>query len=471
MKKIYLSFLLLGLSVAGYSQAPSISVTASTPDTVCAGTPVTYTAVATNTGTSPLYVWSINGVITAGGVNFTYTPHNGDRVKCAIVSNSPTAVPDTASTSLLMTVNPVFAPSVAISTGSGDTLCTGVSTIFTAVPSGGGTAPLYQWYRNYTAVSVASSYTYVPANGDIISCTMVSNYVCRTADTASQTTVMTVSNNITPVVHISTSTGSNTSCIDQVVTFDATQTGGGFNPSYNWTVNGLPAGSGNSYSYVPNNGDLVAVHMTSSFPCVTTPAASTVMGVTVLPVVVPVVAVVSNPGPAVSSAVADTFRCNIISGGGINPVFQWFKGAAPIAGATTNRWVAPAGSLHTNDSIACQVTNTDQCSNVSAFGWQRIIINNNTGVSILGQNAGDISLTPNPSKGSFTVTGTYVNDEPVHMTITDMLGREVYQADHTVINGQLSAAVQLPSGINAGIYIVNLHSAGGNNVVRLAIEK
>ncbi len=54
--------------------------------------------------------------------------------------------------------------------------------MFTAVPTNGGTAPVYQWKKNGTNVGISSA-TYTDAglnNGDIITCILTSNATCPT---------------------------------------------------------------------------------------------------------------------------------------------------------------------------------------------------------------------------------------------------------------------------------------------------
>ncbi|NCA75642.1 MAG: hypothetical protein EOM90_04850, partial [Alphaproteobacteria bacterium] len=57
----------------------SVIVTISySTNSVCSGTPVTFTAVPTNPGTSPVYQWKVNGVGTGSNSPvFAYAPANG----------------------------------------------------------------------------------------------------------------------------------------------------------------------------------------------------------------------------------------------------------------------------------------------------------------------------------------------------------------------------------------------------------
>ena len=453
---------------------PTVSITASTPTTICAGTPVTYSATATNAGTSPLYVWSINGVITSGGAVFNYTPANGDVVKCWILSSYTCAVPDSASASITMTVNPVFAPSVDISTGMGDTVCTGMLATFTAIPSGGGTSPVYQWWINYAPVSAATAYSYTPNNGDIISVTMHSNYTCRTADSATHTTVISVVNNLLPSVTITNNAFGAISCEGQEVTYVATPVVGGYTPAYAWTVNGLPVGSSaNTFSYTPSNGDVIAVTMTSSFPCVATPIATNSMTMTVLPIEFAVSTVTAHPGYILTPTMADTFVCTIISGGGLAPGYQWYRNGVPVAGATNNTWAVPGGYLHNYDSIACQVVNTDLCSGISSFEWMHLTVdpNANVGVQTIAGNEAVVNVMPNPTNGVFAIKGSLGAgvDESVTIEITDMLGRVVYTAETPAVNGVLEARIVMSSNVG-GVYLLNVHSAHVSKVFHIVLE-
>jgi len=73
------------------SRLVSITVTAS-QNPVCAGIPVTFTALVTNGGASPVYSWIVNGAaLGATSSTFTYTPAQGDQVTCQVTSDIPCA--------------------------------------------------------------------------------------------------------------------------------------------------------------------------------------------------------------------------------------------------------------------------------------------------------------------------------------------------------------------------------------------
>src|SRR5690606_41063193 len=131
---------------------------------------------------------------------------------------------DTATHSLSMIVNPVLVPAVAISSGSGNSVCAGDPVIFTATPTNGGTLPSYQWKVNGTNTGTNSNTysTAVLANNDIVTCVMTSSYACVSSSTASSNAItMTVHNGVAPAVTISANPG-NTVCAGTSVTFTAT---------------------------------------------------------------------------------------------------------------------------------------------------------------------------------------------------------------------------------------------------------
>ena len=448
---------------------PTVSITPSTGTTVCAGTPVTYVPTIVGGGTSPLYVWSVNNVILSGASSYTYTPADGDRVRVWILSSYACAVPDTSSAWLDMHVNPIVTPAVSIATGMGDTVCNTMLTTLTPTPVGGGTAPSYQWTVNGVPSGVSPTYTYSPSNGDVVNCIMTSNAPCRTANTATTTKVLTVSPLITPVVNISSAMGPVT-CDGYPDILSTTMYGGGTAPTCQWTVNGLPAGVGPTYTYAPANGDLVQVTMISNFPCVTTASASANMSLTVLPITQPVGVITAQPGYIVPAGVNDTFTCTITSGGGIAPAYQWFINNVPQPGATSSVFIA--NFLHSGDSVSCAVTNTDQCSGVSVFSYLNITVGNNVGVYDLTRGS-NVLLVPNPNNGTFRVTGNVagVVDGTIGVQVTDMLGKAIYMSNAEVANGVVSHELQLDGTLANGTYLLTIRNGEESQTLHFTVQR
>lgn len=447
-----------------FSMPASISV-ASSASEVCAGTSVDYVAVPVNGGASPILVWSVNNVIIAGGATYSYTPADGDLVRCWMLSSLACAVPDTASASVSMTVHHIGAPAVSVSTGIGDTTCLGLPVTLTPAPVDGGTFPLYSWYLNGSLITTGPIFVYVPDNGDVITVRMTSTAPCLTYDSASATRILSVSPFVNPTVSIGTEPGG-VSCEGYPVTFSSSYTNGGTLPSFQWLVNGSPAGTGSSLTYPPANGDVVQVTLTSNFPCLAAPSATAVVSPTVLPITQPIGVVTATPGYIIAPGAYDTFTVNVISGGGIAPTFQWYKNAIPVGDATSTVFIT--NELHTGDSISCEVTNTDQCSGVSVFDYIHITVGSNVGVNDMNNNTPILHIQPNPSTGNFTICGL-ADAKEAFISVTDMAGRNVYTGRASVIGGATNA-ISLPD-ITAGLYLLNIRTTTTTETLRLEVVK
>ncbi len=106
---------------------------------------------------------------------------NGYQYRCSVSS----ACSNTISSAVTLTVNPLVTPTVTIA-ASPNPICSGNTSIFSAVPVNGGATPSYQWNKNNINVGGNNAvYTdNAVNNGDIIKCTLTSNAVCPTATTA-----------------------------------------------------------------------------------------------------------------------------------------------------------------------------------------------------------------------------------------------------------------------------------------------
>lgn len=98
-------------------------------NTVCDGTSVTYTATATNGGTSPVYQWKVNGSNVGSNSNtYTYSPTDGDKITCELISDADCASGNPAtSNEINMTVNPL--PTATIDSNNGP-VCEGETVQF-----------------------------------------------------------------------------------------------------------------------------------------------------------------------------------------------------------------------------------------------------------------------------------------------------------------------------------------------------
>ncbi|MBL7813632.1 MAG: hypothetical protein JNL70_01415 [Saprospiraceae bacterium] len=176
------------------------------------------------------------------------------------------------------TALPTPSVSIAITTGS-QTTCAGTSVTFTATPTNGGTTPTYQWKKNGTDISGATSATYTSttlANNDAITCVMTSNATCPSTPTATSNSVtMTVNPTVTPSVSIAATATTITEGAS--VTFTATPTNGGTTPQYQWKKNGTNISGATNATYTSTtlaNGDVITCALTSNAACATSTTAT-----------------------------------------------------------------------------------------------------------------------------------------------------------------------------------------------------
>ncbi|NVO21560.1 MAG: T9SS type A sorting domain-containing protein [Bacteroidetes bacterium] len=310
---------------------------------VCVGTPVTLTATPTNGGT-PSYQWYVNSTpVGSNQATYSYTPVNNDHVYVVLTSSITCPSGNPASSNIInMVVTSPTPVSVSIA-ASNNPVCAGTSVTFTATPTNGGT-PSYQWYVNSVAVGTnQSTYSYIPVNGDQVHVSMTSGLTCTSGNPATSNTVAMVVNSISPV-SVSVSASANPVCAGAAVTFTATPTNGGI-PAYQWYVNSTPVGlNQNTYSYIPVNGDLVNVVMTSGLSCTSgNPATSNIITMVVNPLVPVSVSIVADVNPVCTGA-SVLLTATPTNGG--TPTYQWYVNGAPVGtNQATYSYLPVAGDL------------------------------------------------------------------------------------------------------------------------------
>ena len=258
---------------------PSVSIAAGTGLSFCSGAYTTFSAIPVNGGSSPAYQWTVNGVLTGSGSSYSYIPLDGDVIAVSLTSAAACATPVLVNSSAALTVLVSQTPSVAVSANPGTEVCQGNSVTYSAFPTFGGSAPLYEWQVNGLPAGSGVDYTYTPANGDIVTCTLASNYQCRTANTATSIPVnMVVDLPVLPVVTITASPGLSIA-EGETETLNAEVLYGGLAPVYQWQINGVNIPGAVYQSYASSdfaNGDVVSCNVISSGSCAGKTGSSTV---------------------------------------------------------------------------------------------------------------------------------------------------------------------------------------------------
>ena len=255
---------------------PSVSITTGVGDTVCVLANTTFTALPVDAGASPYYQWYVNSASMGTGVTYSYVPANGDVVSVVIFSDAVCAIPSTATSAMTMTTIPRVSPSISLSVTPADTVCEYVPATIIPAPVYGGPTPTYRWIKNGYTAAIGPVYTYVPANGDNILCSMYSSYECLITDSVYSTNNinMTVVPLLIPTVTVTAHPG-DTITQGNSDTLVAKVVNGGTSLAYQWEINGIAVPGATNDTFTSSNFsgiDTVACVVTSTSFCGGEPA-------------------------------------------------------------------------------------------------------------------------------------------------------------------------------------------------------
>lgn len=306
MKKIIFLFLFVNsLSHTAFSQCgttviPSVTI-ASTANTICAGTSVTFTAKPVNGGITA-YQWWMNGANIPSATNSTYTTsaaQNGNHYRVDITSTEPCAVvPHATSNVIVMTVT---SPVVAGTISTDQTICTGATptTLTGTASTGGASVKYYKWQSSsmitgaWTQVAPYSTTGTDFAPGSLSATTYYrridSSGVCEGVPTNA---VIIIVKNTIPSVSIASN--HTTICEGNPVIFTATPIEGGTLPLYQWYIGTTQQGQATTNSTFTTSdlkavpGNTVKAELVSDADCASTyPVASNIIVVNVNPGIKP----------------------------------------------------------------------------------------------------------------------------------------------------------------------------------------
>jgi hypothetical protein len=370
--------------------APSIT-TQPASQTVTAGQTATFSVTAS--GTAPLrYQWRKNGTAISGATSASYTTpaettaDNGAQFT-VVVSNSVGTVTSNAAT---LTVNPApVAPSITTQPAS-QTITAGQTATFSVTASG--TSPLsYQWQKNGTAISGATSSSYTtPAEATSDTgaqfAVVVSNSVGNATSNAATLTV-----NPAPVApSITTQPSNQTVTAGQTSTFSVTASGTA--PlSYQWRKNGTAISGAASASYT-TPAEVVSDSGAQFTAVVSNSAGSVTSNIATLTVNATAVAPSITTQPTNQTVTAGQTATFSVTASGTAPLsYQWQKNGTVITGAISSSYTTPA------------TTNADNGSQFT------VVVSNSVGN--VTSNAAILTVNPAPVAPSITT-------QPASQTIT-----------------------------------------------------
>ncbi|MBL7712125.1 MAG: hypothetical protein JNL13_06665, partial [Chitinophagaceae bacterium] len=163
-----------------------VKVSAS-PATAACGSPVSFSLTTLNAGIAPTYQWKKNSTIVGTGATYSSSSLvNGDTISCTVTGSECIA---TGTGSVIVKIT--AATDITIAANPGNIICEGTSVSFPATVTAAGAAPTYQWYRNSTPVSTASTFSSTTLNDKDSVWVVITNTDCNVKDTSNKI-VMTV---------------------------------------------------------------------------------------------------------------------------------------------------------------------------------------------------------------------------------------------------------------------------------------
>jgi Calx-beta domain/Putative metal-binding motif len=303
------------------------------------------------------YTYTLTGATTGSGIGTAsgqvlFNP--GVTTVTYALINSPAV-----SCSFTVTVNSSVTPTATVSVPY-TTFCEGTLVSFTALGTGSGFNPSWQWKKN--GVNVGSNINFYRdstlANNDTITVSITSSISCANPPTVtSPAVVMTVPPMVTPSISISAS--STTICPGQLVTFTAAPTNGGSHPIYQWIWNGHLVGTDSVYqSSTLANGDSVFLIMNSNAYCTTISQVwSNVIHMTTSQVVAPLVSI-TTPQTTICSGTQVTFTATPTNGGS-TPSYQWKLNGSNVG---SNSPTYQNTALQNGDSVKVIMTSSLACA-------------------------------------------------------------------------------------------------------------
>lgn len=247
------------------NQTPELtSATSNSP--VCANGNIELNA----TGNTPATVWSWSG---PGG--FAAAVEDTTLVSVPVSAGGTytvTATLGSCSTKIDVPVTVVSGPTVAIYPSPNDSICTGTSVTFVAVPTNPGAAPQYQWMLNNNPVTGATGTRYTTtsiATGDEVKVVLTPGTGAACATVVNSNAIpVTVLPYLAPSVSM-TATDDN-AWPGLQVDFVAAAADAGSAPKYQWKLNNVNVQGATSNKWgsaALNNGDSVCIEVTSSYLC------------------------------------------------------------------------------------------------------------------------------------------------------------------------------------------------------------
>ena len=324
------------------NRTPTVSINAS-KTTICPGENVTFTAVPTNGGSSPSYIWKIGSAVQSGNSNTFSTTSltNGQPVTVELTSNATCASPTSATSSPINVTVKADAPATPGAITGEAVVCPGISSLTYSIASVAN-ATSYEWSlpNGWTGNSTSNSINVTSGNTGNGTITVKAKNDCGTSLARSfDVEVMDATPN-TP----GTITGDAQVCPGLTKTYSIAAVSGA--TAYEWT---LPSGwsgtsTSNSIDVISASSGNGTISVKAKNSCGTSAAKT--------------IAVSVKPGtPATPNAISGTTA--------ICPGTTNTYSITAVANATSYEWLLPNGWTGSSSSTSINATSNSNGGTIS----------------------------------------------------------------------------------------------------------
>ena len=408
-------------TVLAVNPTPVITAQPVAVQTILGAAPASLTVAATTGAGTLSYQWLKAGTAIAGATAATYTipsvsSASAGTYTCVVSSNLNNTTASITSAASVLYVN--MPSSVSLAPAATQTVAAGGTAVIVATPSAAGTVGgtfSYQWNKTGVAIPGATGNILTlsnlqPADGASYTCDVT--YLLNGVSSLKTSTASAVVVNAPPVI-TAQPTASQDVAVGGGTTLTVAATAGSGATSYQWRKDGSAITGATAASYVLSNATLASA---GSYTClVTSTLTATTASVASSPALV---TVAGNQAPAFTTnlASAATFPAGspgtftIAATGAGTLTYQWTKGGAAIAGATSASYTIPSVAATDAGTYACAVTSTSGTTVTSATSNSEVVtVNAAPTVSALPATAtfllgGNLSLTCNATTTAGTLS-------------------------------------------------------------------
>ncbi len=401
------------------SAAPQIA-TQPKSDTVCPGSPTTFTVV-TDNPTGYTYQWRKGGNPINGATSSSYTITSVQQADAANYDVMVTGCSILTSTAVSLVVN--SAPSITEQPND-TTVCPGTSAILNSNATG--TNITYQWKRNGTAIAGATSAKLIlnaVTAADTGAYTVTVTGKCNPAQTTAPANVR-----FTPAPTVTKAPRDTTICIGQTAQFTVEATGNGL--TYQWRKNGKNIDGAQGSNLTVAN--VTAADATGYDVVVTNSCNLSTTSIAAQLKTRESVAITAQPkDTSVQTNLTATFS---VTATGTSVSYQWQKNGTNRTGDTLATLTIANVKLADSGSYKCIVKN--QCGQLESAVAKLTVTAPPAGAALaLSVSTVDFSCTKVTTSKDTTLTNIVFNGGGQPLNVTDVTLNGPDASDFTIVSG------------------------------------